>query len=351
MNATEVNSTLEEQGLTYKLLHKPTPEVEQLLQETVYGTKGLLYSHLDAVERAHDLKNGHFHTLWRNEKLVALAVYCGRQLLNSEMHSRYIRFFAVKKGEQAKGLGKLLTSCVEQHYLNHENIRTLFYAYIDNKNLKSMKVSGHFNGKVCGHFNTYLMSRFSPKKSVRVRRANEEDKSEIIRLLSNTYKNHAELHFDYLFHQNNYFVLENNGEIVAGVQANPVKWKIVNIPGFQGFLMKYIIPIIPFINRLFNPKTFKFTGFEGIYYKNSPRELEELFAHCLAEQENYTGMFWADTQDNYLQNIAQKTNLGFISKVQHAPKINFIIIPHLLSENEEQEIANKPKYISAFDVT
>jgi hypothetical protein len=43
--------------------------------------------------------------------------------------------------------------------------------------------------------------------------------------------------------------------------------------------------------------------------------------------------------------------MGFISKVQHAPKINFIIIPHLLSENEEQGITDKPKYISAFDVT
>ncbi|MFN3918370.1 MAG: hypothetical protein ACK4K0_11625 [Flavobacteriales bacterium] len=351
MNAAEVNKMLDAQGLVYKLLYKPTSEVEQLLQETVYGTKGLLYSHLDAVERAHNLKNGHFHTLWRNENLVALAVYCGRQLLGSKLHSRYIRFFAVNKSEQAKGLGKLLTVCVEQHYLNNENIPTLFYAYIDNKNLKSMKVSGHFNGKVCGHFNTYLISRFSPKKSANVRRAHKEDKPEIIRLLNSTYKNHAELHFDYLFYQNNYFVLEKNGEILAGVQANPVKWEIVAIPGFQGFFMKYIIPAIPFVNRLFNPKTFRFTGFEGVYYKNSPKELEELFAHCLAEQGNYTAMFWADVKDDYLQEIAKSCHLGFISKVQHSPQINFIVIPHLLSENEEQEIADKPKYISAFDVT
>lgn len=353
MTAKELSTALSKHGLQYKLLEKPVPEIKQLLEETVYGTKGLLYSHLDVIERSNALKEGHFHGLWRGESLIALAVYCGRKLSHEgeEINGRYIRFFSVKKTEQSKGLGRLLTSCIEQHYYAQGNNPTLFYAYIDNKNLRSMKVSGHFNGQLCGHFDTYLFSRFSPRRSARVRKAMEADKPAILEILKKQYDGYAEFHTDYIFYNDNYYVLEQDGEVVAGIQSNPVRWKIVNIPGFQGFLMKHILPALPYINRLFNPKVFRFSALEGIFYRDNPLVLEELISHCLAEQKNHTAMFWADVNDSYLQQLAKRCNLGFVSKVQHNPRVNFIIIPYLMSDAQVQVLHEQPKYISAFDVT
>lgn len=135
--------------------------IAQLLSETIYGTKGgLLLQHKDIARKLQSIKGAQFHTLWEGNELCAVAVYCQRKVfvksLNKYLDAFYIRYFSVNPIFQNKGLGKLLTQKVETHYRNTIKEPTIFYAYIEQKNLKSQSVSNHFEPKKNGCIFTCL---------------------------------------------------------------------------------------------------------------------------------------------------------------------------------------------------
>lgn len=81
-----------------------------------------------------------------------------------------------------------------------------------------------------------------------------------------------------------------NGDIIAGVQANRVNWKVRGMPGFLGKYLLSLILWLPFIKRYFN-EDFTFTSLEAIFYKEGfEKELDKLFESVLAINQAHTAL-------------------------------------------------------------
>ncbi|MFM8371121.1 MAG: hypothetical protein ACKOCO_01950, partial [Bacteroidota bacterium] len=151
----------------------------------------------------------------------------------------------------------------------------------------SFKVVSGAGYENLGVMRTNGFSRFFPKKSASVERiATEQQRAEVLSLLKSQYQDHALVHFNSIFLHDDYYVIRHEGEIVAGCQLHRVKWAVRSMPGVSGKLIVSLTPYVPLLNRLFNPSSFDFLGFEGIYCKPGyESRLEELFEGLLRQEK------------------------------------------------------------------
>ncbi len=342
----------EHKEIAYKILHEPVPEIKALLTDTIYGTTGLRYSHIDAAEKVNHLDVPDFHTLWQDNELVALAVYCNRQIFSGgkSYNSYYIRYFAVKPGHQGKGLGKLITRKLEEYYRARVTKQTIYYAYIEGKNARSLGVSKNFEQERLGQFKTVLLSRFFPKKKEGFRRATSSDK--VAGLLAEFYKGHSQFHQNKIGFADGYFVMEKEGEIVAGVQAFPIQWRLHHIPGAMGWLSRNILHFLPIIGRQCPRNELKYVALEGIYIKDGhDSALIELVESCMAHYNMYASFTYIDLADPMYHRLKSRTDLGLMNKLQSPPAVHFTANFLHFSDEEKKSFYNQPKYLSAFDLT
>lgn len=333
----------------------PDAETVQLIKSTVYGVDGgLRYRHQDTEERVANLITPEFFSIKADDKLLGTSAYCYRDVScnGNKYEGTYIRYFAVAAGQRSKGIGTQIMNYAFDHFDSLHTEPSVWYAYIEMENIRSMKVSKGKGVMPIGKFRTLFFSRFFPKKQSDVQRAKEEDKALILELLQKQYANHAFVSFQRIFFNNNYFVIKKNNEIVAGVQCNKVSWIFDNVPGFSGWLTMKVIPHLPILGRLSQPKDYKFSSFEGIYCKEGHEaDLIRLFEHVLAEHGTYTGMAWMDEKCPVSERIRKHGNMGFLSKVQKSPPASIVADFRNTSQEEIEEFKKRPAYISAFDLT
>lgn len=337
--------------LEYKVLHQATPEISELLNSTIYGTKGLRYSHLDTNDKLRDTVNPNYHTLWDKDELVAITAYCKRMVSSgSKLYpSYYIRYFAVKPSHQGNGLGKFLNEKVEKHYRTTLTEPTLFYGYIESRNARSLSVSKHFKQELIGEFKTSLFSRFRPHLHSRFEKINP---IEFETFTSQHYTNHALFMTDKLGYKKQCYGIRENGHLVAAVQANPVSWKITSIPGFMGWMSRNILHFIPILGRLAPRSTFDFVAFEGLRTRpNHEDKIIPLLASCLATHKLYVGMNYFDVKDPIHLYFAQLKNMGLMRKIQNPPPVSFVCNFINFTEEEKIPFRENPKYLSCFDLT
>lgn len=337
--------------LEYKVLHEATPEIKVLLNETIYGTKGLRYSHLDHEEKLANTINPDFHTLWDNDVVVAVTAYCKRMVSSgTKMYpAYYIRYFAVKTTHQGNGLGKHLNELVEKGYLATLTEPTLFYGYIEKKNARSLKVSKHFKQEYMGDFKASIFSRFRPQLNSRFEKINPIEYETFV---TQHYSQHALFLTDKLGYKNQCYGIRENGHLVAAVQANPVSWKIHSLPGFTGWLSRNVLHFIPILGRLAPRSTFDFVAFEGLRTRPDHEDkIIPLLASCLATHKMYVGMNYFDVKDPIFIFLEQLKGMGLMRKIQDPHPVSFVGNFINFTEEEKIPFMENHKYLSCFDLT
>lgn len=335
----------------YKLLTEANGKIISLLSNTVYGSTGIRYAHQNVEERVKDLVEPHFHTLWKEEKLVAVAAYCNRKIIVSskDVSTIYIRYFSVDSKFQGRGLGNYLTQCLADYYESIVASSTISYAYIEQKNIRSLSVSKRFDQKEVGQFKTIYFSRFYPKQNANVFKANQEDIEQLFKhhTLKYVFFNSAKLNY-----KKGYRVYKVNGIVVAGIQANRVDWSIHNLPGVMGWLTQNIFHYLPIIGRLSPRNSFSFVGYEGVFIKEGyEKEFLQLLEHCLNEHKVYSAVLQLDVRDELYSAISKFKKLGLMSKIQKSHPVSILVNYRKTTKEIEKEIESKPKYISVFDLT
>ncbi len=326
---------------------KPCIKVEKLLSETIYGTKGgLLLQHKDIARKLQSIKGAQFHTLWEGNELCAVAVYCKREVfvksLNKYVDAFYIRYFSVNPIFQNKGLGKLLTQKVEAYYRNTIKEPTIFYAYIEQKNLKSQSVSNHFEPKKMGVFSPVYFSRFFPKKLKNIAKIDDAIAN---KFLQEKYK-HLALYSNVA--EDDYFktISTTNNSVI---QYSVVNWEVHNYPS-NNFIMRNVLPKIPIVNRLAEGKRLRFIAVEQFYYEDRS-DFFKLLEHILSVEKLYKSMIYLDHNDIHFEELTQSQQLGMMDKIQKRPSITMQIFFLHCDEDIQNEIIKNTKYISGFDVT
>ena len=79
----------------------------------------------------------------------------------------------------------------------------------------------------------------------------------MIKLLNKQYEDYTLFTTENLFKNQDYYVIKEDNEIIAGLQAYEVTWKVVNFgSGFVNMLLN-ILSKIPFLRKRLDPKNFR----------------------------------------------------------------------------------------------
>jgi len=335
----------------YRILNEATPEVIAVLKSTIYGSSGLRYTHLDTEQKIHDLVSPDFHTLWEGEELIAVAAYCKREVRAGikKYTGYYIRYFSVKPSHQRQGVGKLLTRHLESYYREKITEETVFYAYIEKKNLRSISVSKHFKQECIGEFKPVLFSRFFPKTAHRFEKINT---TEYEAFVSSQYGSHALFQTNKVGYKGQCYGIRNDGRLVVAIQANPVGWEIHNIPGFMGWLGRNVIHYLPILGRLSPRTVFQYVAFEGLCVTDRYKHLViPLMDSCLARYDRHVGMAYLDLTDDLYSFFQAQKKMGLMQKLQHPPPVSILCNFLNFDDNQKAIYYSAPKYISSFDLT
>lgn len=370
-------------GWELKLLPYAEPAVEQLLANTVWGTKGgVRYQHREGLAKVQALKDTSYLTLRHHAELIGTLGLVQKSVrINGQPYAGrayYVRYLSMIEGLQTQtetgkrkkkehpgrnpGLGLLRGSLTrlfaDQAYWaaagGDPDLPTIFYAYVIIDNERSANLVANYGFQTFGKFKTRVFSRLFPKRQAQVRRLRPEEIPAMAARLAAHYQPEGLVATDSMKIEAPYFVYEENGAILAGVQAQRVHWVIQELPGWGGKLVRNVLPYLPLVSRVFNPRDFHFAALDGLYLpENSEQILPKLLEHLCAELETHVALMWADVSDPHFQQIEAMPAKGLLSPlVEGTGSVHLMVRTNEADPSEVvAQLARGPHYISVEDVT
>ncbi len=361
---------LQMRNLSLKLGRKPPLSAIRLLEETIWGTPGgMRYQHFGTAEKIKDLVDPWF--MYMEKDAETLGVLCLDHRSSGPFETFYIRYFSFAEamrrkdvsenaGETPASRGQGLFKRFSGKFFESptqlleaaETSKAIFYAYVELENARSRDMVSQMGLTECGKFSTRLFSRMFPRHQTQVRRCKLAEREEMRRLVASNYRDHAFFTDHGLFYKDNFFVIEQDGKVVAGLQAHETHWKIVDIPGASGKFMMRFLPWMPLLSRLFNPDAFKFAAVEGLFCLPGYEHLiEKLLEGVLAELGVYTAILWIGTGSKMDKMLHANVRWGLMQKFRKDTPATVVMRNYGYDSAQMLELADNPVYVCAFDST
>jgi hypothetical protein len=328
-------------------------EAMKFLDSIAWGNEGAVYEHKNTEAHIQLLHQPTLVAIYESDKLEGTAVFCNTPISagRHEYNCFYIRYFAASKEIKGKGLVKHYAVKAMEVIRDDENAKTVFFACIEKGNYGSYKVVQNAGYNNIGIMKTNGFSRFFPKENKAIEQVKTDNvRKEVLALLKQQYEQHALVQFNSIFLHDDYYILRENGEIVAGCQFHRVHWVVKNMPGIIGKIIMNVVPLIPLLNKLFNPKRFEFLAFEGIYIKPGyEARLLELFEGLLAKEQLKSAMFWLGESCPIRKKILSLKKSGLIHSFIKDSDAYIMAAFKNLDEIEIEDLKSRPLFASAFD--
>lgn len=372
--------TVWEQGsMTTTLETLPPPDLIEHMENTLLGTPGgLQYYHTTATAKLKKMTNCHFLFLRRAGRMLGSVGYVRRDARSGEDVHRtwFVRYFSMrailrtekksrKKKVQRRPVNEraysLLRDITHNFHDNPERLadpdtkeipKAVIYAFVEKNNERSRNFAQIGGFSKTGEVASFLFSRLRQRKGIEVERLKGTEIPGMKERLRDFYNSHAFYLDQYLFLNNDYYVIRKDGEIVAGLQANEEEWKIHSLGSqFLDRIVK-ILTRMPFIKKRFSYEKMRFLGVEGIYCKpGHEQDLYRLLEGVLALKNHYLAMMMFDTRAPEFKMFEKIKRRGPVHRLLG----NFygdIFMKFFSFPGEEQEsTARKPVYISIYDST
>jgi GNAT superfamily N-acetyltransferase len=328
--------------------------VVALLQRTTYGTNGPKYSHTGQGKKVAHITGPHFFELRVGEQVVG--AYClSERLLQTpagNVTGFYGRYLTIDPAHSGKGYGSLLKTEAVRYIERTAPGPHVFYSYIEEANERSMRISAKEGFTSLAQLEALVFGRLYPKKDGRFARLPSNELGLMLTLLKAAYQPYSCVQFDHMYDDQNYFVLRENGELIAGVQANPVLWRIVEMPGLSGKLMLNVLPHLPILKRIINPNRYAFAALEAVYLK--PGREQELFAlleSVLAHLQVTSALLMLDVHAPLSHQLKSSGKLGILNSLKKNIYTEVMVKLNGLMPQQLKQMPNQPLYTSAFDYT
>ncbi len=349
------------------------PELVTLLKDTVWGTKGAQYTHLDVEERMTHMKNPYFLSIYRNGRILGNVSFSWRLLETDQgpVNAYYIRYFAfqnsMKSGANKKRtneregfLKRFLKRIWEEGFYQEDynygedpNLPFVFYAYIDSDNLRSMQVGGGLGLTPVGQFATVTFSRINPKQVTGIEKLAIADRPDFRKKIQAFYKDYVFADWHDLFRENNYYVYRSNGEIIIGGQVHVCHWRVKNMADLKTKMLVKLAPYIPGLNKVFNPKNMVFINVDHLYVKPGHEDaLIPFLEGLLTIKGIFLCLMWYDLRNPIGQFLMKHPKLGPIAKLSKVTPANILINKNKsMSDELFEELSTKTSFLSGFDMT
>jgi len=363
-------------GLEVRVSDHANEGILDILNHAVQGSEGgIRFSLQNIASRIEAYKDQiRFVSLYKKNRITGTVGACFRISGQGELRypSTYIRYLAfqstyqsdinwrrrekavIKPESDDSFKQKTLEIFSKPHLLDlpdvFEKDKHLMYAFVESMNERSKNLVHQAGYEYIRSFLTVAFSRFTPKNDRRVSKLREDEKPVMIGLLNEYYRDYAFFSTDYVFYNNNYYVLRENGEIIAGVCAIPTIYKVYDMPGVWGWVMTRILPDVPYLRRLFRPGEFRNLVFDAIYcQKGKEPLLAALFESACAAEGYHTGLTWLDDRSELYDKLRTEVKMGTLNRMLNAkPGLIYARFVNL-TEEEKNRFYDAPAYISGFD--
>jgi hypothetical protein len=328
-----------------------TPQFVEFLQRIVWGSGGTQYTIHDVADNLNRLKTPHFLSLTENGKLVGVTTLNQKTVRLGGKSYPAIYSYGISVDASKRGLryGTLIADQRLRYGLSKVGEKALFYSYIEATNTNSLKTNTKVGSKSLGQYHALLTSRLRPNDDARFQRLEATRRDQLVQLLSSQYENHALLDLDQSVEIDNYYILEQEGEIVTGLQCERHHRTIRHLPGATGQIMVMILPHIPFLRRLFPDRNLHYLKFGNIYAKRGMEaEIFNLMEALLARHRLNFGMIHMDKRSPVYQQLKAVGKFGFFNTLIDVP-VHVMAFFKGFSESEMADIRRQALFISMMD--
>jgi len=354
----------------------PGKELLEHMQQTVMGQPGgLQYHHTDLEDRMKSGDENYFMYLRKSGKMLGSVGFVGKPTVTGGMahDSWLIRYFSIKapiKGVPKKRktkadlqdehkrttvLGRFIQPIfAAPHQLREAETRkdppSIVFAIIDQTNLRSMNFSAQMGLETIGSMAGFSFSRLAPRRSARIEAVEESEQGQILDQISEFYTDYTLFYTDSIFKNNDYYVIKEEGNMVAGLQIYEVSWKIVDFGSEFANRAAGLLSLIPGLKKRASKQALSFLAFDAIYCRPGyEKALYELMEGVLERSGHYMAMMMMDLESELYRIFREHKKLGLLHKVMgthHADiRVRFIRIP----EEVKQEFYRRPTYIPTYD--
>ncbi len=330
----------------FQLREEPTEAIIELLESVTLGTNGAQYRHLDTRRHIQQVDQPLFLSLERNDRVLGNVTFCRR---NGHWYIRYFAFDSLlQSGGKTKTRSKegRLKSELNHFFdsvLNGEFGESVdrFYAYIDPRNAKSLWMSETLGFVPCSTLVTQTFSRRKPNRNTRVKEHQDwKPFSQMVRSKFGAYRFYLE---DHTSRAPFYAIHDTDGNCIAFAKARIANWAIDRLPGYLGKLNVHLIPFIPVIRRLIQPKQHRFAVLEAVIVKdNDPALLTELYEGILSHARTNASIWWVDKTDALYTATKSKMNWGVLDKITGRAEV-------MVVEKGKPSNVQTPVFTSGFD--
>ena len=328
-----------------------TPQFVEFLQHIVWGSGGVQYTIHHVADTLNRLSNPHFLSLTENGQLVAVTTLNQKttRLAGKTYPAIYSYGISVDASKRELGYGTLIAEQRLRYALSKIGEKGLFYGYIEATNSNSLKTNTRVGSGSIGQYHVLVISRLRPVDNARFQRIKATRRDQLVQLLNNQYENHALVDLDHSVETENYYILEQNDEIVAGLQCERHQLTITHLSGSTGQTIVNLLPHIPVLRRLFPKRNLHFLRFGNIYAKQGMEaEIFNLMEALLARYQLNFGLIYMDKRSPVYQQLKAVGKFGVFNALVDVP-VHVMAFFKGFSESELADIRSQALFISMMD--
>jgi len=328
-----------------------TPQFVEFLHNTLWGSGGVRYTMHNVADTLNRFKNPHFFNLHEKDKLVAVATLNRKTVyLNEEAYPAFFSYgIAVDPSKRGLGYGTLMAEQGLRYGLSQIGKKGLLYGYIEASNTNSLRTIAKVTRKSIGQYHILFISRLQPRDNFRLQKLNETMKEQLVPLLGKQYENHFLTDFDQSVKVDDYYVMKQGDEIIAGLQCERHQLTIKHMPGASGLILVKVLPFIPILRRLLPDRNLHFLTFGNIYFKNGMEaEIFSLMEALLARHQMNFAMIYMDKRSRVFQRLAKVSMFGILHALFDVP-VHVMSFFRGFSDREIADIYQQPLFISMND--
>jgi GNAT superfamily N-acetyltransferase len=327
-----------------------TPAFLELLQRTVWGSGGVTYAIPGIAGILDRIIAPRFLSLRENQELVAVSTLIKKSIRVGETSypAYYSYALAVEASRQGRGYGTLLAEQALAYGRRILGEQGIFYGYVEAENTYSLKALEKVGRKSLGRFHLLSFNRLRPRDADRVKKLAPTGEIPLLHLLNQAYAPYALVDLDQSLNPENYHVIQQGEEIVAGVQVSPNHFSLRHLPGLSGLLLR-ALPSIPPVRRLLPQSQYRFLRFGNLYaQKGREAELFTLMEALLARHRLNFGVICLDKRSPVYRQLAPANKFGVLHTLIDVP-VHVMAYCQGFTESEGEAIRRQPLFISIMD--
>jgi len=363
-------------SLTIEVETSPGKELMEHMYSTVLGQPGgMRYQHTDLEDRLKSGNEDYFLFLRKSGKMLGSVGFCGKPTITAgfEHDSWLIRYFSIKaplsvmakkrkSKDELKDENKrttVLGRFIQPVFADPAQLRdgktgtdqpSIIFATIDKTNLRSMNFSGQMGLETIGSLAAFTFSRLRPRRSVRIESVEEKQQSDILMQIREYYRDYTLFYSDSIFKNNDYYIIREEGRMVAGLQIYQVTWKIVDFGNKLTNSLAGLFTRIPRLKKRIKKDEISFLAFDGIYCEpGREKVLYELMEGVLERSDHTLGMMMMDVESDLYAIFRDRKKLGVLHKILGTSfadiRVRFIQMP----DEVKQTFLEQPTYIPTYD--